>query len=150
MTLILTSSLLDTIQHHGEECYPEEGAGVILGTEASERRSASQILPLTNSFTPTERSRRYQISPQDMLDAELMAEEMGLEILGIFHSHPDHPDTPSEFDQEWALPWYTYVITSIVHGSRASSRAWRLSDDRNQFYEEEIVILEISPEEEGG
>ena len=74
---------------------------------------------------------------------EMEAMRMGLDIVGIFHSHPDHPNRPSEFDREWALPWFSYVITSIQQGKAAGSRSWRLEDNRQSFIEETIVVLEM-------
>ena len=74
-----------------------------------------------------------------MINAELRAEELGLDIIGVFHSHPNHPAIPSEFDRERALPWYSYIITRVDSTGASESRSWRLSDGR-QFIEEEIIL----------
>lgn len=66
---------------------------------------------------------------------------LGLDIVGVFHSHPDHPNRPSQFDRDWALPWYSYIITSVSAGKAVESRSWRLADDRTNFTEEDIEIL---------
>jgi len=66
-----------------------------------------------------------------------------LDVLGVFHSHPDHPNQPSEFDREWAMPWFSYVITSINLGRAVASRSWLLSEDRAQFAEEQIAVRDI-------
>jgi proteasome lid subunit RPN8/RPN11 len=63
-------------------------------------------------------------------------------VIGVFHSHPDHPNQPSEFDRQWALPWFSYLITSIEKGTAVGSRSWRLEDDRTGFEEEEIIVIE--------
>jgi proteasome lid subunit RPN8/RPN11 len=62
----------------------------------------------------------------------------GVDVLGVFHSHPDHPNQPSEFDREWAMPWFSYIITSVQAGKAAGSRSWLLQEDRSKFIEEEI------------
>ena len=83
------------------------------------------------------------ISPQELLKGEKQAAARGLDVLGVFHSHPDHPNQPSEFDRQWALPWFSYLITSVNEGKSAGARSWRLSEDRKSFTEEEIQITEL-------
>jgi proteasome lid subunit RPN8/RPN11 len=72
----------------------------------------------------------------------LEAERLGLSLIGVFHSHPDHPDQPSEFDRQWAQPFFSYIITSVEAGKAVESRSWRLEEDRSQFVEEIIQITE--------
>ena len=74
-----------------------------------------------------------------MLRGENDASRLGLDVIGVFHSPPDHPNRPSEFDREWALPWYSYVITSVQSGNAVESRSWRLCEDRSAFNEEQIL-----------
>jgi proteasome lid subunit RPN8/RPN11 len=74
------------------------------------------------------------------MSAEQEAESLGLDLIGVFHSHPDHPAVASEFDLEWALPWFSYLITAVQHGRARQSRSWRLDDDRTQMCEEAITI----------
>lgn len=142
MTILIARTLLQRIQAHGEQAYPEEGAGFLLGTEDVDKglRSATDVIGLQNAREKGARKNRYLITPEDYLHAELQAEERGLELIGVFHSHPDHPNTPSEFDREWAQPQFSYLITRIVGGAAEGSRAWRLSHDRARFIEEEIQI----------
>ena len=142
LELILTTTMLSQIQADGEHTYPEEGAGLLLGKEQDGRREVLAILPLTNAREDAARHNRYLITAEDMMAAEMEAMRMGLDIVGIFHSHPDHPNRPSEFDREWALPWFSYVITSVQHGKASGSRSWRLADDRQSFFEETIVMLQ--------
>jgi len=137
-TLEIPPHTLEQIHTHGETTYPEEGAGFLLGTGEDPRRVAA-ILPLTNTREEVARRRRYLISPEDTLFAEMEADRRGLLVVGVFHSHPDHPEIPSEYDREWALPWFSYLITSVQDGRAVASRAWRLSDDRSGFEEEQIV-----------
>lgn len=140
MSIILPDTLLAAIQAHGAAAYPEEGAGLLLGHIQDERREVVSIWGLPNAREDGARHNRYLITPQDMLRGEQEAERQALDVIGIFHSHPDHPSRPSEFDREWALPWYSYIITRIDHGVAAESCSWRLSEDRTQFYNEEIHV----------
>jgi proteasome lid subunit RPN8/RPN11 len=148
MTILLTPSILRQIQESGEHHYPEEGAGLILGKGDGGARRATRLLHRPNSLEAESRRRRYAISPREMLEAEDEAERLGLDILGIFHSHPDHPARPSEFDLAWAMPWYSYIITSVSEGNAVESRSWRLSDDRGSFIEEQLVEIEVEASEE--
>jgi proteasome lid subunit RPN8/RPN11 len=144
MTLVLPLVLLRQIWEHGQAHYPEEGAGLLLGRVRDGQRLAERLMLLGNSFEATARGRRYRLSTSDLITAEDEADRLGLDILGVYHSHPDHPPRPSEYDREWALPSYSYVITSVHSGDAVESRSWRLTDDRSAMVEEELVIL---PEE---
>jgi proteasome lid subunit RPN8/RPN11 len=136
MPLEIARELLQRIHAHGEQAYPEEGAGFLLGGQGR----VDDILPLSNAREEAARHNRYLITPDDYLRAETEADRRGLELIGVFHSHPDHPNRPSEFDREWAQPFFSYVITSVQSGTAAGSRSWRLAEDRSQFIEEEIEI----------
>ena len=139
--LQLSDEVLARIHAHGEEAYPEEGAGFLLGTDSGNgTRAVTSIFPLTNSREDEARHNRYLITPEDYLKAELTADELGLSLIGVFHSHPDHPNRPSEFDREWAQPFFSYIITSINEGKAVESRSWRLTEDRTKFDEEELKI----------
>jgi proteasome lid subunit RPN8/RPN11 len=96
------------------------------------------VLPFANKFESGEQYHRYLITAQDMLQGEIEAEKLGLDVIGVFHSHPDHPAQASEYDREHALPWYSYLIVSVQKGRAASARSWVLSDDRAKFVEETI------------
>jgi proteasome lid subunit RPN8/RPN11 len=136
MTLTIPQDLLDQIRSHGEEAYPEEGAGFLLGNDGR----VENILPLPNAREEEARHNRYLIKAEDYLKAELTADSLGLSLIGVFHSHPDHPNRPSEIDREWAQPFFSYVITSVQSGRASGSRSWKLSEDRSKFEEEEINI----------
>ncbi|MBC8330463.1 MAG: M67 family metallopeptidase [Anaerolineae bacterium] len=138
--LEITQDLVDDIHAHLESAHPEEGAGFLLGSADAARRVVTAILALPNSGADVARHNRYLLTPQDMLRAEDEAERLGLDMIGVFHSHPDCPNVPSEFDREWAMPWFSYIITRVDAGRAVSSRSWRLSDDREKFAEEEIII----------
>jgi len=141
VTLQLSDEVLARIHAHGEESYPEEGAGFLLGQDSGNgARAVTSIFPLTNSREDEARHNRYLITPEDYLKAELTADKLGLSLIGVFHSHPDHPNRPSEYDREWAQPFFSYIITSINEGKAIESRSWRLTEDRSKFDEEKILI----------
>lgn len=140
MSIEIEAQLLERIYNHGESAYPNEGAGLLLGEVLEDRWRITEILPLNNSREEAARHNRYLITADDMMHGEEYAERKGLDVLGVFHSHPDHPDQPSEFDRQWALPWYCYLITSVQAGKAVSSRLWRLAEDRSRFTEVQGVI----------
>jgi proteasome lid subunit RPN8/RPN11 len=141
MNMKISTHLINEIHAHGEQAYPEEGAGLLLGYDQNGERVVQSLLKLTNAREDTARHNRYLITAEDILKGEQEAEKQGLSIIGIFHSHPDHPNQPSEFDREWAIPWYSYLITSVNNGQAIGSKSWRLKDDRSGFIPEELIIL---------
>lgn len=141
MILELSGKILEDIRVHGESSYPEEGAGLLLGKVNGDYKRVISIIKYSNAREDNARHNRYLLTPQDYLHGEQEASNLGLDVLGIFHSHPDHPNRPSEFDREWAMPWFSYVITSVQTGNAVDSRSWLLSDDRSHFFEEEIRVI---------
>jgi proteasome lid subunit RPN8/RPN11 len=136
--LLINDDILAQIHKHGEAAYPEEGAGFLLGNDNGEQRLVKQLFTTENVREDGARHDRYLVAPEDYLKAEITADELGLSLIGVFHSHPDHPNRPSEFDREWAQPFFSYVITSVNEGKAVESRSWRLAEDRSKF-EEEII-----------
>jgi proteasome lid subunit RPN8/RPN11 len=141
MTAVLHVSphIMRQIEVHGEKAYPEEGAGFLLGVDG-ETRQICAILALRNEREDGARHNRFLIGPRDYLRAEMEADHLGLSLLGVFHSHPDHPNRPSEYDREWAQPFFSYIITSVNDGRASGSRSWRLAEDRTSYTEEPIVV----------
>lgn len=140
MTLSISVELLRQIHAHGENAYPEEGAGLMLGTQQGQEKCVSRLIFFENARESEARHNRYLLTPQDYLRGEQEAARWGVEILGVFHSHPDHPNRPSEFDREWAMPFLSYLITSVHAGRALGSRCWLLSEDRSKFIEEELIV----------
>jgi proteasome lid subunit RPN8/RPN11 len=134
--LAISNDLIERINAHVEEAYPEEGAGFLLGDEGE----VKQILSLPNAREDEARHNRFLFTPEDYLKAELKADELGLSLIGVFHSHPDCPNVPSEYDREWAQPFFSYIITRVNEGKAVSHRSWRLVEDRSKYDEEEIKI----------
>lgn len=138
--LEISMQLLKEIHAHGEEAYPEEGAGFLLGKANGVRRGVVALLKLPNAREDAARHNRYLLTAADYDKGEQEAERLGLDLLGVFHSHPDHPNRPSEFDREWAMPWFSYLITSVQSGRAVESRSWRLTDGRAEFAEEQLTV----------
>lgn len=141
MTLYIPQGLMRKSVEHGEAAYPEEGAGLLLGLDTSDSKLVTRLVMFDNRREEGARRNRYQLAIDDYRRAEIEADRLGLKVLGVFHSHPDHPNQPSEFDRENALPTFTYIITSVNAGKFAGSRGWRLKEDRTAFEEETIEIL---------
>ena len=135
--LVLKDELIAQINAHVEEAYPEEGAGFLIGDDDE----VKEILALPNARENAARHNRFLITPEEYLKAELKAEGLGLSLIGVFHSHPDCPNVPSEYDREWAQPYFSYIITRVDNGRAVSHRAWRLMEDRSKYDEEEIRIF---------
>jgi len=145
MSLRLGSATADQIHRDLARAYPEEGCGVLLGREEGETRAVVRAVTFDNQVDDS-RHNRYLISPEQFLAADRAARDEGLDVLGFFHSHPDHPARPSEFDRENAWPWYSYVIVSVLQGRAADTTCWRLAEDRSRF---EPETLEHVPEVTG-
>jgi proteasome lid subunit RPN8/RPN11 len=112
--------------------YPHEAGGFLLGS-AGETVVIADILPVDNVFEESERYHRYAMTPQDWMRMEDEADRRGFSIVGYYHSHPDSPAIPSEYDREYALPNFVYIITSVMAGAAVDMRAWRLHEDRTAF-----------------
>jgi proteasome lid subunit RPN8/RPN11 len=136
MTLAVPDQLIGEISAHVEKAYPEEGAGFLLGVDGEVKK----ILALPNAREDEARHNRFLITPEDYLKAELKADDLGLSLIGVFHSHPDCPNVPSEYDREWAQPFFSYIITRVDQGKAVNHRSWRLVEDRTKYEEEEIKI----------
>ena len=134
--LVVPGRLIEQMNAHVENAYPEEGAGFLIGEQGEVR----EIMALSNSREDGARHNRFLFTPEDYLQAELKAEGLGLSLIGVFHSHPDCPNIPSEFDREWAQPFFSYIITRVDSGKAVNSRSWKLLEDRSKYQEEEIEI----------
>ena len=146
MRIKLTHALLQAIQVNGEEGYPLERAGLLIGVSTPMGCEITEVVELENSFEQSSQANRYSLDPLTFFDAEEDAQERGLDVVGIFHSHPDHPARPSAYDLEWALPNYIYLITSVGQGQAGETRAWQLLPDRSRFEEAELDIITTDPE----
>jgi len=140
MKLFLNDTHIETIRQHARSAYPEEGGGLLLGRIEDRRAVVSEVRVLPNTWdVDAEKRRRYLIPSRVMLREEREAEARGLETIGYFHSHPDHPAMPSEFDRDHAWPNWSYVIVSVREGTAHEVRAWQLREDRSAFDEQQVT-----------
>jgi len=135
---MISQQLVQGITAHVESTYPGEGAGFMLGTEGK----VTEIFALPNAREEEARHNRFLLTPEDYIKAEMKAMELGVDLIGVFHSHPDCPNVPSEYDREWAQPFFSYIITRVDDGKVVSHRSWKLVEDRSKFDEEEIKIID--------
>jgi proteasome lid subunit RPN8/RPN11 len=144
--IVLTPRDLQAIGCHGEASYPEECCGFLIGRVERDSTSVERLLAVDNERQDS-RHNRFLIHPETVLAAHKEARAAGLDVVGYYHSHPDHPARPSEFDREHAWPGLSYVIVSVQGGKVADTRSWRLTDDRERFEEETIVQRDIGQKE---
>lgn len=140
MSLRLNERELERIHEEGRRAYPHECCGALLGHVEDGRKSVAELLPLANRREDSPRD-RFLITAEDWKQAEVEAKKRGLELIGFYHSHPDHPARPSDFDREQAWPWYSYVIVSVTQGGVREATSWVLAEDRAQFLPETIALL---------
>lgn len=133
--LILEETVLEYVKNHAEEDYPNECCGFFFGKDGEER-NVTLAEKVANTQDGDQR-RRFQIDPKDYQKAEKYALENNLDLLGVYHTHPDHPAEPSEHDRSVALPYFSYIIISVRKGTSTDIRSWRLNEER-QFEEEHI------------
>ena len=137
--IVLSARWEDSIRKEGEKSYPNECCGILLGRIGDDgSRVVEDLIPIENAWAPGEHYHRFQIEPEDMMRAEREARRRGLEALGFYPSHPDHPALPSDFDREQALPFYSYIITAVEKGRAGAIASWELKTDRSEFLEETI------------
>lgn len=141
--LKVPSQLAAKIQAHGMETYPHECCGAILGRDVDGSREVLGLLALANRRDDSPRN-RFEVTPGDVQLAEKTAAEKKLELIGWYHSHPDAPARPSEFDREHAWPWYSYIIVSVQSGMPREMNSWRLQDDR-AAYDPEVIESPAQP-----
>jgi proteasome lid subunit RPN8/RPN11 len=152
----ISAELAEKIREHGVETYPHECCGALLGKEpgttegaeseaigAGSSREIRSLHPLVNRRDDSPRN-RFSVTADDVREAEKAAKAQGLEVIGWYHSHPDHPARPSDYDRDHAWPWYSYIIVSVHTGVPQDMTSWRLKDDRTGFLEEKISPMKVS------
>jgi proteasome lid subunit RPN8/RPN11 len=125
------------VREHARRIYAEECCGVLYGRSEGADKRVEAVVELPNS-RDGERHRRFLITAEDYRRAEAEAGRLRLELLGFYHSHPDHPARPSDYDREHALPNFSYVILSVAAGRPADLRSYVLREDRSGFLDEEL------------
>ncbi|MCL1958997.1 MAG: M67 family metallopeptidase [Spirochaetes bacterium] len=138
--LRLSSELEMNIKTDGETAYPNECCGVLIGEiDNAGVKIVKRTLTINNAREDGEQYHRFLITPEDMLRAEQTARAMKFDVIGFYHSHPDHPSAPSGYDKDHALPFYSYVIVSVDNGKAQVLTSWELTDDRINFVQEVLI-----------
>ena len=155
MAIQLSTQQLQSIRSHGEREYPNECCGMLLGRADDALKEVSEVVPLKNLRIDSSRAQellplddpdreseknRFLIDPQQQVRVERDARARGLDVLGYYHSHPDHPARPSNYDREHAWPWYSYIILSVARGKADEITSWVLSEDRARFDPEHLKL----------
>lgn len=139
MALIIAPAELARLHDHAREGYPHEVVGILAGDRATGQ--VTRVVPLRNERADSPNN-RYHVSDLVLMRAEQRLNDDGFEVVGYYHSHPDHPSRYSDFDRDHALPNMSYLITSVCDGAIASTESWRLRDDRSAMDPETIRPLE--------
>lgn len=152
-TLRLTPHQLQGIQRHAEQTYPQECCGLLLGNNTDRTQICAEVWPTQNMWSATNelidtqqnhdqshsRHDRFWIDPGEILNAQRYGRDRNLDIIGIYHSHPDHPAKPSEHDRQYAWTQYSYFILSVHNGRVTAYQAWILNK-QHQFQSQVILI----------
>jgi len=135
MSLSLGPRVDAAIRAHGVETYPNECCGALIGRDGVV--TSTYALPNTTEEGPR---RRFLVRPSDYQEAEKRASQAGGDLLGFYHSHPDHPARPSQYDLDHAWPFFSYVIVSVREGVSQDMTSWRLREDRSAFDPEDLNV----------
>jgi proteasome lid subunit RPN8/RPN11 len=138
VTIEIPRAIMQWIEDHARDAYPEEGCGFLIGQMSEPRRVEASRR--AQNVAVANRSRRYTIDPLELLHADDDARKRGLDLIGIYHSHPDHPAAPSEFDRSRATSWYSYVIVRVVDRQPKEATAWRFDEAAGVFRPQELVL----------
>ena len=140
--LVLTAAQAQQIEEEGAQTYPNECCGILIGRDVSDgtctRRINERLEPMQNVFDEAQQKRRFAVDPLALMKAEKSAAAEDTLVVGFYHSHPDHPARPSEYDREHAWPFYSYVIVAITKGKAADMTSWVLNETTEQFEKQEI------------
>jgi proteasome lid subunit RPN8/RPN11 len=138
--IAIPETQLAEIRAHGERDYPHECCGLMLGRFGTDGAKACQeIYPISNAREEEAKRNRFLIRPEELMRGEKYAASKDLEVVGFYHSHPDHPAVPSGYDLEHAWPVYSYVVVAVAAGRAGDLRSWEMQADRSRFDEEEIL-----------
>lgn len=136
----LTVDCAKEIREHAVEDFPYECCGLLIGRfESDGRKTVLETYPISNAREETAKRNRFLIQPEELLRGERYARENKLEVVGFYHSHPDSPAVPSQYDLEHAWPTYSYIIVSVSKEKSGDFRSWEQRPDRSKFDEEEVV-----------
>ena len=136
------SEVMEKVIDHAISIYPEECCGFLYGNDIDGIVEVRMAKSMHNERTD-KRNRRFLINPEQYLEAEKFADKSGFQLVGVYHSHPDHQAVPSQYDLEMAFPSFLYLIVSVNQESTTDTRWWQLSQDRTQFIEVKFINTKV-------
>lgn len=141
--IALSQQQLTEIREHGQQDYPFECCGLLIGSFKQDgRKVVQETYPISNAREEEAKRNRFLIQPKELLRGEQYAVEKKLDVIGFYHSHPDSPAVPSQYDLEHAWPTYSYIIVSVKSERAGDLLSWEMEADRSRFNTEEITVLE--------
>ena len=136
--ITIAEKQLTEIREHGVRDYPYECCGLLLGRYTPDQKIVKETYPISNAREESARRNRFLITPGELLRGERYAREHNLEVVGFYHSHPDSPAVPSQYDLEHAWPTYSYIVVSTSADAARDLFSWEQEPDRSRFNREEI------------
>ena len=137
----ISEQLLTEIREHGVRDYPYECCGLLLGRFEADTKLVNETYPISNAREESAKRNRFLIEPAELMRGEKYARSKELEVVGFYHSHPDSPARPSQYDLEHAWPTYSYIIVSTSDGQSGDLFSWEQEPDRSKFNPEEIRVI---------
>ena len=137
----ITEEQLKQIREHGVSDYPYECCGLLLGRYGADGKVVHEILPISNAREESAKRNRFLILPEELIRGEKYSMAKDLEIVGFYHSHPDSPAVPSQYDLEHAWPTYSYIIVSTSADRATDLFSWEQEADRSRFNREEVAVI---------
>ncbi|MGK7942636.1 MAG: Mov34/MPN/PAD-1 family protein [Crocosphaera sp.] len=155
--IYLSQTQLEQIRYHAQATYPEECCGLLLGTLEINKKMVLEVRETDNNWTPSNsvndldnistsksqklsKKNRFSIAPNILLQVQKECRDRQINIIGVYHSHPDYPAMPSAFDREIAWLEYSYIIASVRNGKVTEMKSWKLQENR-KFQAEKIEII---------
>jgi proteasome lid subunit RPN8/RPN11 len=132
---------LEEIREHGIRDYPYECCGLLLGRYGADEKVVTETYPISNAREESAKRNRFLIEPVELMRGERYARERDLEVVGFYHSHPDSPAVPSQYDLDHAWPTYSYIIVSTRADKATDLFSWEQEPDRSKFNPEEIRVI---------
>ena len=138
--ITIAEAQLNEIREHGVRDYPYECCGLLLGRYRENGKVVTETYPISNAREESAKRNRFLITPEELMRGERNARSRDLEVVGFYHSHPDSPAVPSNYDLEHAWPTYSYIIVSTSEGQATDLFSWEQQPDRSRFNREEVEI----------
>jgi len=140
--ITISENQLNEIRGHGIRDYPYECCGLLLGRYQADGKVVTETYPISNAREESAKRNRFLITPEELMRGEQYARARDLEIVGFYHSHPDSPAAPSQYDLDHAWPFFSYIIVSVRAGKPEAMTSWRLREDRSAFDPERLTYAE--------